>query len=94
MLISPKLLNSWNRKLKRKSEIYTGNTVCYLPRHSGIEFSTFFVRQRVAKASSGLLPPPFSITYQNEFELRKTNIGRDFLKILVFIEKFIIRRPT
>ena len=34
---------------------------------SQVEFSTFFDRQRVAKASTGLIPQPFLITIFNKY---------------------------
>ncbi len=39
-----------------------------------VEFSTFFAKQRVAKASQGLIPPPFLITFQYVFELNLLQI--------------------
>jgi hypothetical protein len=35
------------------------------------------MEQRVAKASKGLIPPPFLITIQNVFELREVNIPKE-----------------
>jgi len=44
---------------------------CYLFQN-WIERSTFFAGQRVAKASQGLFPPPFLITFQKVYELQQS----------------------
>ena len=40
------------------------------------------MKQRVAKASKGLIPPPFLITIQYMFELLKDKVKSEFFKIL------------
>jgi hypothetical protein len=50
------------KKGKKLREVIS---VCYLS--NLVEFSTFFAGQRVAKASTGLIPLPFLITLFNTF---------------------------
>jgi len=51
------LLTALFKKGKKLREVIS---VCYLS--NLVEFSTFFAGQRVAKASTGLIPLPFLIT--------------------------------